>query len=288
MRIAITLEKFDLLRGGAEVATLNLVNELAARGHKLHVVTTSVAVGLPAGAKVHLVKVPSRFVAWRQIWVARQVAQQLRTLACDISIAACGRGYSEDVLWAQCGTQRAAAQGKRRSYYYNPLMQAGSRMQPWLNIRTWTYRELERRCFARRPQPFVIAPSRMTALDFQEDFRLAAERTRVVRYQINLSRFSPDAIKPLRSKARNALQLDSAEIAIVCAAKNFRRKGIRPLIEAAAALQRNGRRFSVVISGLAPRHAAPYQRLARRLGCEQRVRFLGHTGHIEELYAAAD
>lgn len=288
MRVAITLEKFDLLRGGAEVATLNLVNELAAHGHELHIVTTANAVELPVGTNVHLVRVPFRFVAWRQISFARQVAQRLQTLGCDISIASCGRAYSEDVLWAQGGTQRAAAQGNQRSFYYNALLRAGSRVQPWLNIRTLTYRELERRCFARRPQPFVIAPSRMIAQGFQSDFGLSAERIRVVPYQINLSRFSPEAIGPLRARAHAALQLEPADIAIVCAAQNFRRKGVRPLVEAAAVLQNNGRCFSVLIAGLTPRHAAPYQRLARRLGCERRVRFLGHTERIEELYAAAD
>jgi UDP-glucose:(heptosyl)LPS alpha-1,3-glucosyltransferase len=128
----------------------------------------------------------------------------------------------------------------------------------------------------------------MIAQGFQSDLGLSADRIRVVPYQINLSRFSPESISPLRMKARAALQLDSSHIAVVCAAQNFRRKGVRILIEAAAVLQSQGRRFSVLIAGLTARHAAPYQRLARRLGCEQRVRFVGHTERIEELYAAAD
>src|SRR6185503_7061837 len=66
----------------------------------------------------------------------------------------------------------------------------------------------------------------------------------------------------------------------------FRRKGVRPLIEAAAKLQRKD--FCIVVAGLNEPHAAPYLRVARRLDCAERVRFLGHQPRIEELYAAAD
>src|SRR5437870_10760800 len=122
MRIAITLEKFDLRRGGAEVATLRLVNELAVRGHQVHILTTAVDVELPPGTRTHLVQVPWKFVAWRQISFARRVAARLPALASDLSVAAAGRSFSEDVLWAQGGSHRAATEGKQRSYYYNPLL----------------------------------------------------------------------------------------------------------------------------------------------------------------------
>lgn len=288
MRVAITLEKFDLLRGGAEVAALRLVKELAARGHELHIVTTAVDVELPVGAQTHLIKVPWEFVAWRQISFARRVAACLRSLNCDLSIASSGRGFSEDVLWAQGGTQRAAAEGKERSFYYNPFLRLGCRYQHLLNIRTCVYRRLESRYFARRPPPFVIAPSKMIAAGFQRDYGLNAGCIRVVPYQIDLQRFSPERVAPLRNQSRESLKLQSDELAVVCAAQNFRRKGVRPLVEAAAILQKQGKTFSVIIAGLTARHAAPYEALARRLGCADRVRFIGHHDRIEELYAATD
>ena len=288
MRIAITLEKLDLSRGGAEVATLRMIRELAGRGHEVHVLTTAANVELPPNVTVQIIPLPGRFVAWRQISFAWQIEKRLRAGHYDLSIAAAGRGYSEDALWAQCGTHRGSTEGKIRSVYFSRTQQLLRRLQALFNVRTLVYRELERRHFARRPQPYVIAPSRMIAEEFRCGHGLPDGRLRIVPYQVNLERFSPQRVAQLRDAARAALGLKTGTLAILCVAQNFRRKGVRPLIEAAALLQQRQPDFLVVIAGLNARHAAPYERHARRLGCAERVRFIGHHPRIEELYAAAD
>lgn len=288
MRIAITLEKLDLSRGGAEVATLRMIRELAGRGHEVHVLTTAANVELPPNVTVQIIPLPGRFVAWRQISFAWQIEKRLRAGHYDLSIAAAGRGYSEDALWAQCGTHRGSTEGKIRSVYFSRTQQLLRRLQALFNVRTLVYRELERRHFARRPQPYVIAPSRMIAEEFRRGHGLPDGRLRIVPYQVNLERFSPQRVAQLRDAARAALGLKTGTLAILCVAQNFRRKGVRPLIEAAALLQQRQPDFLVVIAGLNARHAAPYERHARRLGCAERVRFIGHHPRIEELYAAAD
>ena len=288
MRIAITLEKLDLSRGGAEVATLRMIRELAERGHEVHVFTTSANVELPANVTVKVIPLPGRFVAWRQISFARQVETLLRAGNYDLSIAAAGRGFSEDALWAQCGTHRGSTEGKIRSVYFSRVQQLLRRLQAWFNVRTLVYRELERSHFERRPPPFVIAPSRMIAEEFRRFHGLPDERIRIVPYQVNLERFSPQRVAQLRDPSRAALGLKPDTLSILCVAQNFRRKGVRPLIEAAALLQKRRFDFVILIAGLNARHAAPYERHARRLGCADRVRFIGHHPRIEELYAAAD
>lgn len=288
MRLAITLEKLDLSRGGAEVATLRMIRELAGRGHEVHVLTTAANVELPANVSVKIIPLRSRFVAWRQISFARQVEKMLREENYDLSIAAAGRGFSEDALWAQCGTHRGSTEGKIRSVYFSRVQQFLRRLQGWFNVRTLVYRELERSHFERRPQPYVIAPSRMIADEFRRFHRLPDERIRIVPYQVNLERFSPQRVAQLRDPSRKSLGLKPETLAILCVAQNFRRKGVRPLIEAAAQLQQRRSDFVILIAGLNARHAAPYERHARRLGCAERVRFIGHHPRIEELYAAAD
>ena len=44
----------------------------------------------------------------------------------------------------------------------------------------------------------------------------------------------------------------------------------------------------VIIAGSTAKRGGPYLRLARRLGCEARLRFIGRHPRVEELYAAAD
>lgn len=44
----------------------------------------------------------------------------------------------------------------------------------------------------------------------------------------------------------------------------------------------------ILVAGSNEREAAPYRRLAARLGVADQVRFLGQTRKMEEIYAAAD
>jgi UDP-glucose:(heptosyl)LPS alpha-1,3-glucosyltransferase len=288
MRIALTLEKLDLKRGGAEVATYRLLQELAERGHQVDILTTASAIDLPAACRIRPIHVPWRFVAFRQLSFARQVERHLRQERYDLSLAAAGRGSCEDALWAQNGTHRGAAAGKERSYYFSPWVRRFRRFQDFYNIRTFVYRHLERRHFARRPPPFVIAPSRMIAGQFRADYQLAPERIRVVAYQVDVQRFSPERMQALRSSARTGLGLAEAQVAILCVAQNFRRKGVRPLIEAAARARAASTEYVILVVGSQEREQARYRRLAEQLGVAARVRFLGQYRRMEEAYAAAD
>ena len=60
MRIALTLEKLDLQRGGAEVATYRLIRELAERGHQVDILTTESVVDLPAACRLHPIRGDAR------------------------------------------------------------------------------------------------------------------------------------------------------------------------------------------------------------------------------------
>jgi UDP-glucose:(heptosyl)LPS alpha-1,3-glucosyltransferase len=290
MRFALTLEKLDLQRGGAEVATYRLLRELSERGHEVDLFTTGCAVELPPRCRLQTVTVPWDFVALRQLSFARQIEQALGAGRYDLTLAAAGRGSCEDALWAQNGSHRGASAGKVRGYYYNPLVRALRQFQDFYNIRTYVYRRLEAKHFARRPAPFVIAPSQMIANQFLTDYRLPAERIRVIAYQVDLDRFSPEAMRTRRPHARSAFNVPASSLAILCVAQNFRRKGVRPLIEAAALLRAAAQPldFVVLVAGSTEREAVPYRRLARRLGVGERIHFLGQCRRMEDAYAAAD
>jgi UDP-glucose:(heptosyl)LPS alpha-1,3-glucosyltransferase len=68
-------------------------------------------------------------------------------------------------------------------------------------------------------------------------------------------------------------------------AHNFRLKGVRELIEAAAALHRRTP-WRVIVVGKGD--ARPYERLARQLGCRDRFSFPGPAADVLPAYAAAD
>ncbi len=286
MRIALSLELLDPRRGGAEGATLRLIRALAARGHEVHVLTRAVSCELPASVQVHLIPARRPTVALRHWAFANGVARVLRENSFDVSVA-CGRGYAEDAVWSHNGGQAAASRGETRSYYFSPFRQWLRRGQDFYSPKGWAYRTLERKRFAGR-SPRILSVSQMVADEFQRDYGADPKRTRVVYNQVELERFGAEKIRPLRAAARAALGLTEGELAILFVGQNFKRKGLRTLVEAAGELQRQGRSFQVLVAGSTPERGAPYARLARQLGCAERLRFLGQHARVEELYAAAD
>src|SRR5690606_35585564 len=65
--------------------------------------------------------------------------------------------------------------------------------------------------------------------------------------------------------------------------KEFRRKGLEPLIKALPGLPRSAR--AIVVGGDDP---APFQALAARLGVADRIVFVGHSSRVEDYFAAGD
>lgn len=282
MRIAITIEKLDVRRGGAEVNTVRLVNQLIARGHEVHLLTESVNAELPAGVHVHPIQMRGGLVSFRQWSFTHGVERFLRTNRFDATVA-CQRGYVEDIVWAQDISYPATVEGSARSFYYSPWRAALRRVQPCFSLKAWMYGYLERRQFSRKPPPYLITVSHMAATSFAEDYNLKSDRIRVLHNQIDAQRFSPEKLQPLRAAARKELGFGENELVILFIGQNFRRKGVRPLVEAAGLLAKQRGDFRVVIAGLGPKKAAPYQRLAVK-----QVTFLGETRQVEQRYAAAD
>jgi UDP-glucose:(heptosyl)LPS alpha-1,3-glucosyltransferase len=117
-------------------------------------------------------------------------------------------------------------------------------------------------------------------------YQVPDDRLHLVYNGVDLDRFSPSACEAKRAEARAALGLQEGETCFLIIAHNFRLKGVRELVEAAARLQAPGRRWRVLVAGRAD--PKPYRRLAEELGCADRVQFLGPLPDVVPGYAAAD
>lgn len=287
MRIAVTIERLDVRRGGAEVGALRLIRGLVSHGHEVHLLTEAAVEALPDSVQVHLIRLRWPTVALRQWTFVRATARKLAELRLDASVA-CGRGLAEDMVWAQNGSHPATVEGAARSYYPQPIARFFRRYQDFFSAKSWSYRTIERRCFQRPHPPILIAVSHMVAAEYQRSYGLPAENVRVAYYQISLERFSPAVRNQYRDATRARLGLRPDELAVLFVGQNFKRKGVRLLVEAAARLQQRGSPFQILVAGGSERQARPFVSLAHRLNCADRVRFLGPQGRVEELYAAAD
>jgi UDP-glucose:(heptosyl)LPS alpha-1,3-glucosyltransferase len=288
MRIAVTIERLDVRRGGAEVATARLIEQLVRRGHEVHLLAREIRHDdIPTGVHTHMFPIRRPTIALRVLGFADAVARHLAQSDYDLSLAS-GPGLAEDVVWAHKGAHAAAVAGEVRKYYFSVWLQWLRGYQDFYSAKDWVYRHLELRRFASQSPPHVIAMSKMVAADFQRYYGVQRDRTRLVYHQVDLKRFRPERMQSLRGPARAALAVDDNSLVILWVGHNFKRKGARPLVEAAAQLLRRRRDFRVIAAGSTVQRSASYQRLAQRLGCDQCVRFIGQHSQIETLYAAAD
>jgi UDP-glucose:(heptosyl)LPS alpha-1,3-glucosyltransferase len=143
---------------------------------------------------------------------------------------------------------------------------------------------LERRGFRSDRCPCIIANSELNRQGILRYYPIAPERVVVAYNGVDAARFSPAARAPRREATRRALGLGPEDVAVLFVGQGFARKGLRPLLEAMAAIR--DPRWRLVVVGRGNRVA--WSARAERLGFGGRVAFVGHVRDPEAYYAAAD
>ncbi|MBM4072421.1 MAG: glycosyltransferase family 4 protein [Planctomycetes bacterium] len=274
MRIGFETELFDPARGGTEVYVSRFARQMLAAGHEVHLFSSAFREA-PAGARLHCV----------QPYHAAAVQAAITTARLDVMVGS-GRRPGMNVVQPHGGTYL----GSRRqnlALIRNPILR---RMQAWFNSVNPKCRaaaRLEQSMYAQQePRPHFVAISERVRDDMRRDYHVPDERLHVVYHGVDTEQFSPAKKAVQRDEMRRAWGLEPDTVCFLLVAHNFRLKGARELIEAAAQIRRQRRDFAVLIIGKG--RQAPFQRLARRLGCGDVVRFPGALREVERAYAAAD
>ena len=285
-RIAIMLPRFSRY-GGVEQFGYRLAEGLAGRGHEVDFLCARKEADAPPGVRVRTVGRPpgGRFV--KMLWFLAGVERLRRAGQYDLSISL-GKTWNQDVSRMGGGplrifwelSERALPEGRARL-----LKRLARRLSPANGLTLF----LERRQFT--AQSDVIAVSHLV-----RDWLLAAHpaldpgRVQVVYNRPDTSRYAPPAEEE-RAAAQKALAAScGASLAqggtpafIGTASTNFQLKGVGPLIRALALLPEHALLF--VAGG---RDSGAYKELARSLGVEGRVFFLGKVDDMPAFYRALD
>lgn len=277
MRIAVLRQKVTG-PGGAETTLGYLVRGLAAAGHEVVVYGVGrKAEALKAwGAQVSYVPVPVwRGKTGRLLSYALNTRRLLRRADVQV-VLSLERTLFQQVYRAGDGCHREWL--NRRVPLLSPTARAGQR----LSLFHLVMLGLEKRLFADPGLKRVIANSRQVQDEIIRHYRLDPARIKVIYNGLDHDKFHP-----LPEESRTALlrQLgapDRAKI-VLFVGSGFGRKGLTYLFEAFGGLTDKTSRLWVVAKGA----AAPYQRLADRLGFAHRVRFWGPQAEVAPFYQAA-
>jgi UDP-glucose:(heptosyl)LPS alpha-1,3-glucosyltransferase len=286
MRIALALERFGRHAGGAESYAVELARTLVSRGWEVHMYGHEWD-GEPEGAFFHPI---ARLPKWippslRILHFAFTHRRMIAVEHFDV-VLGFGNTLAMNVYQSHGGVHRLSTLRKLEAIR-NPVLRAVKRMAllatPKYHARAW----IESAPFRMKHLPVIIAISDMVRQDMADYFRVDKETIRLVYNGIDHARFvAPDG--RTRNQVRQRLGFEQNEVLFLFMAYDFRKKGVRYLVEAAARLREKvgPGSFGIVVVG---NHPSPLlSTLVRRLDLDGTVRFPGPTREPEAFYAACD
>ncbi|MFH0863181.1 MAG: glycosyltransferase family 4 protein [Candidatus Altiarchaeota archaeon] len=129
----------------------------------------------------------------------------------------------------------------------------------------------------------IIAVSEGVKRELMDLYGVAQERVTSIPNGVDLEEFNPSMRAEYRLPVRGRLGVREGQVLLVFTAWEFKRKGLRHIIEALPHLPDD-----VKLAAVGGEDPTPYRNLAERLGVKDRVIFTGHSKNVKEYYAAAD
>ena len=284
MNIAFCYESVLPSRGGCETYIASLARRLAVDGHELHLYARRWdASALPVAMHFHQIALPAcpRFL--RPWFFGAACRRELARADHQVSV-----GFDKmtglDVLYPQGGLYAATA-AHNLLKYRSPLFRQTLRILKSFDPAHQSFMALERRQYVASRRPLVIAISEMVRTHFQRYFGIDARDLRLVRLATDPDKFEARDRPKRRLEWREKWGAGPGDTVALFAAMNYRLKGLEPLLHAVQRMWRD-RPFLLLVAG-SPK-TAEWERLARKLGVADRVRFVGYCSDMRNAYFAAD
>lgn len=142
----------------------------------------------------------------------------------------------------------------------------------------------EKYCMSKRSTSKIIAVSKQLKDDIVRSYGVDSAKVVVIHHGVDSETFHPQHRAGCRIAMRQRLGLGDDEFVVLFVGGDYRRKGLVPLVEAAARLPVGTIRILAV--GVDP--DASLLRDVRQIGLAGLVKFLGHSTDMSSLYATAD
>jgi len=311
MKIAIIIERADVVLGGAERSVFELAAVLLTLGLDVHILA---AKGQQSQKNIHLLcqNAPEKRVPY--FTFAKALKKHLSQNSYDIIHSVLPFDFADVYqprggAYAQAGLRNAAS-------YQNSFLVSYKKITAFANLRRTILMRAEKTLCKDPNGPVIAALSQYVANQFKREYGVADHRIVVIPNGVKIypapiepepQRYKPAAgaslslqdnwcgADGLRSQILAQLNLKEVDkpILFLFVANNFRLKGLRPLIKAmhlaapAASLLRSKTAGAyLVVAGRD--NSRKYLRLAKKLNVHKRIAFLGKVRHIQNALSATD
>jgi UDP-glucose:(heptosyl)LPS alpha-1,3-glucosyltransferase len=283
MKVALVQQHVDMQRGGAETSTLEMARHLALLGLDVTIVCRGASTTPFVDHNVTFLPVPVRGTTraaqtYRFVQAAGRVCRRERF---DIvhAVTPC---LAANVYQPRGGTYAETVE-RGLAQVRNPWLRALKRLGRRFNISQRFLYRVEKTLLGKYQQRVhVAAISDYVRKQVEQDLAFPGERIQVVFNGVDIAPLTERERAQQRAALRAELPLDANAPLVLFVAHNFKLKGLAELVRATALAPE----WTVVVAGRD--EPGRYQRLARRLGVEARVRFVGTKTPARDWYAAGD
>ncbi len=283
--VTLPIDVWDPSRGGTELYLDRLCRDLTQRGHEITVLCLSSRVSRPdvdsrgSRFRIQHVRIPM-WPRWRrEIAFARFAWREHANSGRDVLFAV-RHALKADLYQPHGGSYRVARRERLKSYgcVARTLHTLSSLARPTF----WALRWLDRAVFVHSPDVLVIAVSDKIEREFRQTYPTIDFRCVQLRNAVDLERFHDQDRDLASQRLKEQLNVGSGEHVAVFVAHQFLLKGLRHAIESIA----RSAAWHLVVAGRG--RPASFRRLAKKLGAERRVHFIGPARDSRTLLAAAD
>ena len=284
-KIAFAMEKFSRYAGGAESYAVSLADTLIKNGWDVHLFGEAWD-GEPQEAHFNEIHIPKFLPAWFKLllfaWKHKKLIQQQHF---DV-IMGFGNTIYMNVYQSHGGVHQLST--ARKVYAEkNPLRRMIKRILIFLSIKQWIRAWIEAAPFRLDPKPRIIAIADMIKEDMKSFFHADENEIKIIYNGVDTERYNSSLRQRLRGPLRTKWGVNENDVVFLFVSYDLKKKGIEPLVEAAAELKRTGNdNFKIIVSG-----GLPYRSLAKlieHLGLKDTVIFSGKVKAIDEFYANSD
>lgn len=275
MNIAVIIQDLRM-RGGAERRTSQLIRELIAAGHEVHLYANRCDPQAAEGVVFHhvpMLNVPRPLKPLSFAWFCSQVIPRGKH---DL-VHTQARIFRYDTVTLGVGCHRAFLEAigvaplrSRDKWFHRAVM------------------HIERKMLAPGSYRRIITNSRKVRDEIGRYYAVPESDVTVIHNGVDHDAFSPGVRDRLRPGARAELGLRRDEVAVVLVGTGFEHKGVRDLIRAIGIFAKGKRPLTMRAFIVGAGKTEPYERIMADLGVSDLIVWAGKSSDVRTYYAAAD
>lgn len=282
MKIALNIYKYLPTKGGGEGYLANFANQLAERGHEVHIYASKWESNNNK-IRYHTISAIRYPKFLKEVSFVINSYNSMAKSEYDI-VHVVGRALGMNIFNPHCGVEKAWL--KQNFLSINcPVFRVLKHIADFFSLRQNFILWLDRKQYRGKGVSRIIAISDMIKNDIVKYHNIDPQKIDVVYNGVDLQRFNPENKKKYRTAVRRKLALGE-NFVVLYISNNFRLKGLLTLIKSLGELKKSRKDFKALVVGRG--NVTPYRKLAKRLDCLENLIFLGHINEIEKYYAASD